>query len=296
VRNAIGHKVRLFLFFIVFGLLPVAASAQTAAVSGRVLDPDRGIVAAAAVTLIEIQSGTERSTRTTGEGSFRFADLRPGRYLVQITAPGFAVFSEELELTTGDRTIEASLRVAGLTEEVTVRGIATNPSIGRTAVPLRDQPITVNRVTAAQLQSQGVNDLVTALQFVNHVNAYQQYGVYEYYQFRGFGDVVQMVDGIRNEGNRVRSQLSNVEAIEVLKGPASVLYGSDSLGATMNIVLKKPSSTPAYDLSTSAGSWNTYRGTFGATGRMGSDGALYRSTRDSRARTISAAMRGTAST
>jgi outer membrane receptor protein involved in Fe transport len=135
------------------------------------------------------------------------------------------MYSVDIILTAAGDTIDANLQVAGVTEDVTVRGIATNPSIGRTAVPLKDQPITVNRVTAEQLKQQGINDLVTALQFVNNVNAYQQYGVYEHYQFRGFSDVVQMVDGVRNEGNRVRSQLSNVESVEVLKGPASVLYG-----------------------------------------------------------------------
>jgi outer membrane receptor protein involved in Fe transport len=186
------------------------------------------------------------------------------------------------EMVTGVDLVADQILVAGgerlpyRQEDVTVRGIATTPSIGRTAVPLQDQPITVNKVTAELLRSQGINDLVTALQYVNNVNAYQQYGVYEHYEFRGFADAVQMVDGIRNEGNKVRSQLSNVEAIEVLKGPASVLYGSDAVGATMNIVLKKPSAQPSYDLSTSAGSWNTYRGSFGATGRLAGDRTLYR--------------------
>ncbi|MBM3819626.1 MAG: TonB-dependent siderophore receptor [Acidimicrobiia bacterium] len=252
-----------------------AAFAQTATVTGRVTDPDRAVVMGAEVTLVEVSSGVQDMTKTTGDGQYRF-DVRPGRYLLMVMAPGFGMFSEEIEVTATGRVVDAGLRVAGLTEEVTVVGIATNPSIGRTRLPLRDQPITLNVVTAEQIKSQGINDLVTALQFVNNVNAYQQYGVYEHYQFRGFSDVVQMVDGIRNEGNRVRSQLSNVERVEVLKGPASVLYGSDSLGATMNIVLKQPSAQPSYDFSTSAGSWNTYRGSFGATGRLGMDRLLYR--------------------
>ena len=260
----------------VLSLLTTAALAQTASVTGRVMDPDRSVVMDAHVTLMFIDSGIERNARTGADGTFRFTDLPPGRYIVQIMAPGFGMHSEDFVLGPAGHTIEAGLQIAGVIEDVTVRGIATNPSIGRTAVPLRDQPITVNTVTAERLQSQGINDLVTALQLVNNVNAYQQYGVYEYYQFRGFADVVQMVDGIRNEGNRVRSQLSNVESIEVLKGPASVLYGSDALGATMNIVLKKPSAQPAYDVSTSAGSWNTYRGSFGATGRLGGERTLYR--------------------
>jgi outer membrane receptor protein involved in Fe transport len=221
-----------------------AAFAQSAAVAGRVSDPDRAVVPGAEVTLTDIRSGDRQTTRSSADGSFRFGNLRPGRYLVEIAAAGFAKYSEDVEVSAAIRTIDAALQIAGLTEDVTVRGIATNPSIGRTAVPLRDQPITVNTVPAQLLESQGINDLVTALQFVSNVNAYQQYGVYEHYEFRGFADVVQMVDGIRNEGNRVRSQLSNVERIEVLKGPASVLYGSDSIGATMNIVLKQPSAAP----------------------------------------------------
>jgi iron complex outermembrane receptor protein len=268
-------RLRVYLTFVLL-FLATSAFAQNASVSGRVTDPDRAVVTEAEVTLTHIDTGAQRIVRSAADGTFRFIDLVPGRYLVQIMKPGFGMYSEDITLTSAGSTIEASLQIAGVTEDVTVRGIATTPSIGRTAVPLRDQPITVNRVTAEQLQKQGINDLVTALQFVNNVNAYQQYGVYEHYQFRGFSDVVQMVDGIRNEGNRVRSGLSNVESIEVLKGPASVLYGSDSLGATMNVVLKKPSPQPAYDASLTAGSWNTYRGSFGATGRLGMDRMLYR--------------------
>jgi iron complex outermembrane receptor protein len=266
-----------FCLLLCLALLPGAAFAQASIISGRVIDPDGAVVTGATVTLTDIQSGNQITTNTIQEGTYRFVDVRPGRYLVQIMASGFGMYSEDIEITTGNRTLDASLQLAGVTEAVTVQGIATNPSIGRTAVPLKDQPITVNRITAEQLQAQGVNDMVTALQFVNNVNAYQSYGVSESYQFRGFPDMVQMVDGIRNEGNKVRSQLSNVESIEVLKGPASVLYGSDSLGATMNIVLKKPSAQPAYDFSTSAGSWNTYRASAGATGRIaGSARTLYR--------------------
>lgn len=252
------------------------AFAQTAAISGRVIDPDRAVVAGADVTVIDIQSGSQRTAKTTGEGTFRFTDLRPGRYLVQIAAPGFGMYTEDIELMEGDRTVAATLQVAGVSEQVTVQGIATNPSIGRTAVPLQDQPITVNTVSKELMRAQGINDLVVALQYVNNLNAYNQYGVYEHYEFRGFADSVQMVDGIRNEGNRVRSQVSNVESIEVLKGPASVLYGSSAVGATVNIVLKKPSAQPEYEVSTSAGSWKTYRGAFGATGRLGNDRTLYR--------------------
>lgn len=270
------NRLRVGSVLFVLVALATAAFAQDASIAGRVTDPDRALVVDAVVTLTDVRSGEQRRTRTSPDGTFVFAALAPGRYLVEIVAPGFSHYMDDVTLEGAPIGIEASLRIAGVNESVTVQGIATTPSIGRTAVPLADQPITVNQVTAEFLQSRAINDLVTALQYVNNVNAYTQYGVYEYYEFRGFGDSVQMVDGVRNEGNRVRSQLSNVESVEVLKGPASVLYGSDSIGATVNIVLKKPSREPAYDFSVAAGSWNTYRGTFGATGRLGSDRALYR--------------------
>src|SRR4029434_8896634 len=92
----------------------------------------------------------------------------------------------------------------------------------------------------------------------------------------GFLDSVQLVDGVRNEGNRVNTQLTNVDRIEVLKGPSSALYGGSALGATVNLIRKKPSAVPAYEFMGAAGSVGTGRGAFGATGRLGSDATLYR--------------------
>jgi iron complex outermembrane receptor protein len=257
-------------------LLEADGSAQTTSLRGRVTDPDRGAVIGAQVALTPVPSGTRVTARTQNDGSFELSGMAPGRYQLEVLAPGFASWTQDVTLDAGPRTIDATLQIATLSEDVTVRANAIVSSIGKTAAPLRDQPITVNRITSDFLQTQGVNDLVVALQSVANVNSWNQYGVYEYYSFRGFSDSVQLVDGIRNEGNRVRSQLSNVESIEILKGPASVLYGSEAIGGTVNIVLKKPSSQPAYDFSASAGSWKTFRTSFGATGRLVSDALLYR--------------------
>src|SRR4029450_4977370 len=117
----------------------------------------------------------------------------------------------------------------------------------------------------------------SALQHVANVSAYKQYGVYQYFTFRGFSDSVHMVDGIRNEGNRVNTQLANVERVEVRKGPQAVRYGGDAVGAAVNLVLKKPTSEPIYDFSGATGRWNTFRGAFGAGGRgVGSNVLFYR--------------------
>ena len=258
-------------------VLAASAAAQSASLEARVTDPDRAVVVGAPVILTHVQSGRQQTGLTRGDGTFRFTGLTPGEYRVEVAATGFGVFIQTITFETGDRTVEAVLEIAPILEEVTVEGVATVPTIGRVSTPLRDQPLTVNTVTSEYLEANAINDLVSALNSVPNVSAYNQYGVYQYYTFRGFRSSVQMVDGIRNEGNRVNTQLANVDRIEVLKGPASVLYGGDAIGGTVNIVLKKPSPEPAYEFATTAGRWDTYRGSFGASGRLGNnDSLLYR--------------------
>jgi iron complex outermembrane recepter protein len=247
-----------------------SAIAQSASLVARVTDTGRAVVPSASVVLTHAQSNAQYTGLTGNDGTARFTGLVPGEYRLEVTAGSFRVYTQTITLAAGDRTVEAILEIAPIREEVTVQGVATVPTIGRVSAPLRDQPLTVNTLTSEFLAAYAVNDLVTALKYIPNATAYSQYGVYQYFTFRGFSDSVQMVDGIRNEGNRVNTQLANVERVEVLKGPASVLYGGDAIGATVNIVLKKPSPDPAYDFSATAGLWETFRSSFGAAGRVGS--------------------------
>jgi iron complex outermembrane receptor protein len=258
-------------------LLTCSAAAAQSTLDVRVTDSGRGAVANAGVVLLP-PSGGPLTAATAGDGVARFTGLTPGDYRLEITAPGFGLHSQMVTLTadTGTRALDVTLEVGGVREAVTVEGVATVASIGRINADLRDQPLTVNTLTSDFLEDNAINDLVTALKYVPNVATYSQYGVYQYFSFRGFADSVQLVDGIRNEGNRVNLQLTNVDRIEVLKGPSSVLYGGDALGAAVNIVLKKPSADPSYEGSVTAGRWDTYRGAFGMTGRAGDSRLLYR--------------------
>jgi iron complex outermembrane recepter protein len=266
--------IRISFAVVVLFVSVVAAGAQTAAIVVRATDSDRGVVVGAPVVLI-LPSGEQRTGITRNDGTFAFEGLASGEYRLEIAAPGFSLFSQTVALSGDSRTVDAALTIAPFQEDVTVQAVATVPTIGRINSPLRDQPLTVSTLTADYLQSRAINDLVTALQHVASVAAYNQYGVYQYFSFRGFSDNVQMVDGIRNEGNRVSTQLANVDRLEVLKGPASVLYGGDAIGAAVNLVLKKPQAEPTYDFSATAGRWDTYRGSLGAGGRVRNSNRLF---------------------
>ncbi|MEB0284756.1 TonB-dependent receptor plug domain-containing protein, partial [Sphingomonas sp. 10B4] len=71
---------------------------------------------------------------------------------------------------------------------------------------------------------------------------------------RGFTAILdQYVDGVRDDAFYYRD-LSNIERIEVLKGPASVLYGRGSAGGMINRISKKPTTAARAEWSATLGS------------------------------------------
>jgi iron complex outermembrane receptor protein len=265
-----------------WSLLGGVAAAQTSALTGRVVDPQGASVTNAEVTLLAPGSQRGRGTRTNAEGEFSFDAVAPGEYLLLVRAPGFAEWNQATTVGAAAAPLDVTLQVAGLVEDITVQGaMSGTAATGKTNLPVRDLPMTVQAVPNNVIQEQGANDLTTVLQNVPGVYAFTNYGVYEGYTFRGFLDLFpslanQLVDGVRHEGNRINTQTVNVDRVEVLKGPSSALYGGGAIGATVNIIRKKPSPQPAYDFSAAAGSWKLGRGSFGATGRLASDAVLYR--------------------
>lgn len=150
--------------------------------------------------------------------------------------------------------------------EVTVSASAEpsyQPVVARSATktdaPLRDIPQTVNVVPATVIQDQQATSLEQVLRNVPGVSASSGDGQRDQVVIRGFtaiGD--QYVDGFRDDALYFRD-LSNVESVEVIKGPAAVLYGRGSSGGLINRVSKQPVFRDQNSLSLSAGSWDQGR-------------------------------------
>ena len=170
--------------------------------------------------------------------------------MVLVRAPGFADKTDQVSVGSGAATLTVTLEVAGIVADVTVQGALTGTAAtGKTNLPLRDQPLTVQSVPSYVFTEQATNDVASALQNVPGVYSFTNYGVYEGYTFRGFVDLFpsqanQLIDGVLQVGNRINPQTVNVDRIEVLKGPSSALYGGGAIGATVNIIRKKPSTRP----------------------------------------------------
>ncbi|RMT83550.1 hypothetical protein ALP39_02888 [Pseudomonas marginalis pv. marginalis] len=109
----------------------------------------------------------------------------------------------------------------------------------RTATPVRYVPQAIDSVKTENLRSYGTNDLGQALSGIPNVSSGADTR-FDSLRIRGFDASNDFyLDGIRDDSQYVRD-LHNIERIEVLKGPAAVLYGRGGQGGIVNRVSKLP--------------------------------------------------------
>ncbi len=150
----------------------------------------------------------------------------------------------------------------------------SNSIVGmRSNVPLMHSPVSAQVVPKAVLQDQQAITLQDALKNVSGVQPTATGGEYDNFLIRGFSTEY----GLFRNGMRLTNlvyDLANVERIEVVKGPAAMLYGRIEPGGMINVVTQKPSDTPYYSIQQQFGSYGLYRTVVNATGPLTSDGSL----------------------
>ncbi|WP_374943715.1 TonB-dependent siderophore receptor [Sphingomonas sp.] len=149
--------------------------------------------------------------------------------------------------------------------DVTVTGVRQQY---RGDVPLRELPQAVQVLSAEKLAEAGVTRLDDALDFASGVARQNNFGgLFDSFAIRGFaGDENTSSSYLLNGFNASRGfggvrDTSNVERIEILKGPSSALFGRGEPGGTINIITKKPHlDALAADATAGYGSYDRFRG------------------------------------
>ncbi|MFG3694980.1 TonB-dependent receptor [Stutzerimonas stutzeri] len=117
--------------------------------------------------------------------------------------------------------------------------------------PLRDIPQSINVVPQSVLRDQGADSLEDALKNVPGIGLSNGDGQRDQVTIRGFSAIGdQYIDGVRDDALYFRD-MSNIERVEVIKGPAAVLYGRGSSGGLINSVTKKPTFAPVQEVGVS---------------------------------------------
>ena len=172
-----------------------------------------------------------------------------------LTAATFCLPTPAAAETTGeDAAGQPAIVVTGQREGYTPR----TTTAAKIPVELRDVPQTIDVVTDAVLRDQRALSIQDAMKNIPGVGLSHGDGQRDQITIRGFSAISdQFVDGFRDDALYFRD-LSNVERIEVIKGPAAVLYGRGSSGGLINRITRKPGEDVAA-VTLSGGSWDMKR-------------------------------------
>ena len=155
---------------------------------------------------------------------------------------------------------------------------AKTSEVGKTNTPILEIPQTVNVVTQQQLKDKKPETLAESLQNVSGVSyGNTTGGIFDSIIKRGFGggrDGSIMRNGVPS--SVMHSFNKTVESVEVLKGPASLLYGAQEPGGIINMVTKKPKYDFANEIWAGIGNRNYWNTGFDTTGPIAESGFAYR--------------------
>jgi iron complex outermembrane receptor protein len=173
-----------------------------------------------------------------------------------------------------------------LLEEVIVRGAAvkrlelqtTSATGSRLGLTALETPATLEGIGNETMRARGLVSVTEAAESLVGVSSGENPGAPSAFSMRGFTDnqITSLRDGLRigPASMVMRPQNTfNLERVEVLKGPASVLYGEGAIAGTVNAITKKPKlgGANSYELLASYGRYDTYQLGVGASGPIADD-------------------------
>jgi hemoglobin/transferrin/lactoferrin receptor protein len=227
-------------------LSAIPARAEGLRISGVVKDSTAAAVADAAVSLVSAQNSVVATTRTDAQGAFALTAPAPGSYVVAADRAGFtsrriAVAVQATELTG----VEVRLEPASLSEEITVTanpGGVSDVGAVTQQVNVLDETDIADRTKAVIAQAAN-EEVGLHLQRTSPTMA-------EFF-VRGLtgAKVSVFVDGQRYSTAAARGGVSTffdlvdpatVTGVEVLRGPSSAQYGSDSIGGSVQFITRTP--------------------------------------------------------
>jgi len=266
------HK---FLVFLVVLFAATVIHSQNATLSGQVNALSGEELSFASVAL----EGTTLGASTDDDGNFTIRDIPPGTYKVLVSFLGYETTQKKIALQAGEiSTLDFSLEMASNTmNEVVVTG--TLKEVNRL-----ESPVPVEVYNPVFFKKNPTPNIYEALQNVNgvrpqlncqvcntgdiHINGLE--GPYTMVLIDGMPIVSSLatVYGLSGIPN------SLVERMEIVKGPASSLYGSEAIGGLINIITKNPEKAPLFSADVMGTSWEELNADLGVRFNAGANASV----------------------
>ena len=268
--------------FVTTAGVPTVRLARTGTVTGRVTDAETGeALQGATVFLVEL----ERGDATDPEGRFELTSVPAGLYTLRISSIGFVAQERSVEVQS-DRTarLDVALEpdIVGL-GAVTVRGrpvtgygTLTATTATKLGTSTLETPLTVNVLAGELLEDRLINRPPDAVRFISNIQVNGGYD--EAYFVRGFLADQNLRNGMVYQPGLAepitQADVENLDRVEVLKGPSSVLYGQMEPGGVINYVTKRPLDEFHASVQIDVGTLSLYRGVGDITGPLTRDGSV----------------------
>lgn len=270
--------VQIFIL-ILFAIGQILAQGGHSSLKGRVQTSD----GKSAEYVNIIIKGTGKGAIADSEGNYQINNIKEGQYVVTASFIGLKPEEKKITVTKGTQILDFTLEVnSNELEEVIVTSnpskyVTDYPSVSlRLKTPLLETPQNIQVVTSQNLKDQQIFDILEGVtRNVSGASKMEHWDVYANIFMRG-----SRIAGFRN-GMNVQSDfgptaedMSMVERIEFVKGPAGFMLANGEPSGFYNVVTKKPTGITKGEATMTIGSFDTYRTTLDWDGKLSKDKRL----------------------
>ncbi|MFI5148404.1 MAG: TonB-dependent receptor [Bacteroidia bacterium] len=232
-------KYFYFLLFLFIGFHPPAWAKPSehplkTTLSGKVLDKQtKAPVIGATIYIAELRTGAISGA----DGSYTINDLPAIKVFIQVKYLGYKTIAEYIDLNTitkHDFEMETSIREV---EAVVITGMSKNTEIKRSPIPI----IVVDHQFLEQNLNTNIIDGISRVPGVNAVTTGPNVSK-PFIRGLGYNRVLTLFEGMRQEGQQwgdehgIEVDEYGIDRIEIIKGPASLTYGSDAMAGVVNLL------------------------------------------------------------
>ena len=247
-------------------LWPATGSAQTGSIHGSVVDQTDLVLPGATVTLRG--NGVPRTAYSDEQGTFELAGVAPGTYTLRVSLAGFS------DATVEDVTVSgAPLALSPVALQLASFGDTVVVTASRHAGRLIDAPVSTSVITTATLDTTPAQNYGDLLRAIPGVNVIQLSARDVQVTSRSPGNTLTNSQLVLVDGRSayldffglvlwdlLPTNFDDVEQIEVVRGPASAVWGANAMTGAVNIITKPPRESVGTTVTFSGGYVDRYAG------------------------------------